>query len=64
MERESHWQYMKRRMKEEDIKQGIKCAMSPWEPSRRIRTMEQRITELEFTIAGLSARQSDDSDKD
>lgn len=54
MERESHWQYMKRRMREEDKRLGI-CRefMSPLEAARRIRSLEERIKELEETVAEL-----------
>jgi hypothetical protein len=53
MERESHWQYMKRKMREEQDKQGICPMMTPWEAARRIRSLEQRIKELEETVAEL-----------
>ncbi len=53
-EYESHWQYMKRRMREEDNRLGI-CRefMSPLEAARRIRDLEKRIKELEETVAEL-----------
>ncbi len=53
-EYENHWQYMKRRMREEDNRLGI-CRefMSPLEAARRIRDLEKRIKELEETVAEL-----------
>jgi hypothetical protein len=54
MERESHWQYMKRRMREEDNRLGIcKDFMSPLDAARRIRSLEERIKQLEETVAEL-----------
>ena len=65
MKRESHWQYMKRRMREEDNRLGIcKDFMSPREAARRIRNQEERITELENAVAELCGRQSDNNSKD
>ena len=65
MEKESHWQYMKRRMREEDTRLGIcKDFMSPREAARRIRNQEERITELENAVAELRERQSEDSNQD
>ena len=52
--RESHWQYMKRRMREEDSRLGIcRDFMSPREAARRIRDQEERIKQLEETVAEL-----------
>ena len=63
--RESHWQYMKRRMREEDSRLGIcKDFMSPREAARRIRDQEERIKQLEETVAELQGRQSDNNSKD
>ena len=45
---ERHYEYMKRRMREEDEKQGI-CSnfMLPSEMARRIKALEKRVEELE-----------------
>jgi hypothetical protein len=64
MQRESHWQYMKRRMREDTDKQGICPVMSPWEAARRIRAMDQRIIELENAVAELCGRQPENNNKD
>ena len=45
---ERHYEYMKRRMREEDERQGI-CSnfMLPSEMARRIKALEKRVEELE-----------------
>ena len=64
-EYESHWQYMKRRMREEDKRLGIcRDFMSPREAARRIRDQEERIKQLEETVAELRGRQSENSPAD
>ena len=59
MQREGYYEYMKRRMREEDEKQGI-CSnfMLPSEMARRIRALEQKIEELENANVHVS-RQED-----
>ena len=64
-EYESHWQYMKRRMREEDSRLGIcRDFMSPREAARRIRDQEERIKQLEETVAELQGRQSENGTAD
>jgi len=59
MQREGYYEYMKRRMREEDEKCGILNKwMSPMEMARRIRALEQKIEELENANVHVS-RQED-----
>jgi hypothetical protein len=54
--RESHYDYMKRRMREEDCREGIcRDFMSPWDAARRIRKLEDRVEALERYIREQNA---------
>lgn len=44
--RESYWDYMGRRLREE-CEKDIDRMFSPWEASRKIKELEKRIEELE-----------------
>jgi hypothetical protein len=46
-QREGYYDYMVRRMREEDEKCRAKLPMSPWEATRKINELEKRIKELE-----------------
>jgi len=47
MQHERYYDYMLRRMREEDEKCRAKLPMSPWEATRKIKELEKRIEELE-----------------
>lgn len=47
MQHERYYNYMLRRMREEDEKCRAKLPMSPWEATRKIKELEKRIEELE-----------------
>ena len=57
MQHERYYDYMLRRMREEDEKCRAKLAMSPWEATRKIKELEQRIKELENANVHVSQQE-------
>lgn len=52
---ERHYEYMKRRMREEDERQGIcRNFMLPSEMAKRIKALEKRVEELENANVSVS----------
>lgn len=57
MQHERYYHYMLRRMREEDEKCRAKLPMSPWEATRKIKELEQRIEELENANVHVSQQE-------
>lgn len=55
--REGYYDYMVRRMREEDEKCRANLPMSPWEATRKIKELEKRIEELENANVHVSQQE-------
>jgi len=57
MQHERYYDYMLRRMREEDEKCRAKLPMSPWEATRKIKDLEQLIKNLENANVHVSQQE-------
>ena len=57
MQHERYYDYMLRRMREEDEKCRAKLPMSPWEATSKIKELEKRIEELENANVHVSQQE-------
>jgi len=57
MQHERYYDYMLRRMREEDEKCRAKLPMSPWEATRKIKELEKLIEELENANVHVSQQE-------